>query len=97
MIGPWLVNEWQCAHGVEGCEKMGMAFFKMSSSCASRLLAVRSARISAALTELAGKGYWAAFCWAQSRLRSMFKARAAANVERLSLTIRRASARKAAS
>ena len=45
----------------------------------------------------AGKGCWAAFCHAYSCLVSIFRARAVASVERLSLIRRRASARKAAS
>ena len=56
-----LVHEGQRVHGVRGCEKMAMAFFNMSNSCASRLLAARSARTSAASAGSAGKGYWAAF------------------------------------
>ena len=56
-----LVNEVQRTHGVGGCEKMVMAFFKISSSRASRLLTVRSARTSAALARSAGKDGWAAF------------------------------------
>ena len=59
-----LVNEMHRTHGVGGCEKMAMAFFKMSSSCASRLLAARRVRTSAASAGSAGKGCWAAFCQA---------------------------------
>ena len=56
MKRPLLVNEMQCTHGVGECEKMAMAFFKMSSSCANRLLAARKARTSAASAGSAGKG-----------------------------------------
>ena len=59
-----LVKEVQRAHYDEGCEKTGMAFFNISSSWASRLLAARSARTSAASAGSAGKGNWAAFCQA---------------------------------
>ena len=59
-----LVKELQRIHGVGGCEKMAMAFFKISSSCASRLLAARSARTPAASAGSAGKGNWTAFCQA---------------------------------
>ena len=64
MAGPLLVNELQLAHGVGECEKMAMAFFKMSSSYASRLLAARSARTSAASAGSVGKGCCAACCHA---------------------------------
>jgi len=59
-----LVNKLQLAHGVGLVEKMAMAFFKISSSCANRLLAARRARTSAASAGSAGKGCWAAFCHA---------------------------------
>ena len=61
---PLLVNELQRTHGVGGCEKMAMAFFKMSSSCAYRLLTVRRARTSVVSPGSVGKGGWAAFCQA---------------------------------
>ncbi len=62
--GALLVNELQRTHSAAGCEKMAMAFFKMSSSYASRLLAARNARTSAASAGSAGRGGWAAFCQA---------------------------------
>lgn len=74
-----------------------MAFFNLSRSCVLRLLAVRRARTSAASAGSVGNGGWAAFCYASVRLASLFKARATARVERLSLASRQASARKAAS
>ena len=58
---PLLVNEMQRTHGVGDCEKMAMAFFKISSSCASRVLAERCARTSAASAGSVSKGGWAAF------------------------------------
>jgi len=61
MVIALLVNEVQRAHGVGGCEKMVMDFFKISSSWASRLLAKCSARTSVASAGSAGKGSWAAF------------------------------------
>ena len=57
-----LLNEVQLVRGIGGCEKMAMIFFKMSSSCASRLLAARRAHTSAASAGSMGKGCWAAFC-----------------------------------
>ena len=57
IVNPLLVNKMRRAHGVGGCEKMAMAFFRMSSSCASRLLAVRRVRTSAGSV---GKGCCAA-------------------------------------
>ena len=39
MAATLLVNEFQRAHRVGGCEMRTMAFFKMSNSCANRLLA----------------------------------------------------------
>ena len=59
-----LVRELQRAHYDEGCEKTGMAFFKMSSFCVPLLLAARSARTSAAFAGSAGKGNWVTFCQA---------------------------------
>ena len=59
-----LVNKLQRTHGVGGCEKRTMAFFKMSGSCANRLLAARNARTSAASVGSAGTGGCAAFCQA---------------------------------
>ena len=59
-----LINEWRRTHWAGKCEKMAMAFFNISSSYGSRLLAVRSARTSAASAGSAGKGAWAAFCQA---------------------------------
>ena len=47
-INALLINERQRAHGVRGCEKMSIAFFNMSSSCARRLVAARRARKSTA-------------------------------------------------
>jgi len=64
VVNPLLVNELQRAHRVGGCAKMAMAFFKMSSSCAYRLLTVRRARTSVVSPKSVGKGGWAAYCQA---------------------------------
>ena len=51
-----LANKRQLAHGVGVAEKVAMAFFNTSSSWASRLLATRRARTSAAPWGSVGKG-----------------------------------------
>ena len=57
-----LVNKGQQYHGVGACEKMSTAFFEISSSYTSRLLAVRRARTSAASAGSTGNVAWAARC-----------------------------------
>ena len=64
VVNPLLINELQQAFRVEGCAKMAMAFFKMSSSCVPRLLAVRRTRTSVVSAGSVGKGSWAAYCQA---------------------------------
>ena len=90
-------------HRVSICEKLAMALFKMSNSCARRRLAARNWRSSAAVTgsravpSAAATAAWTAFYHWQRRLGSMLSARAAAWVERLYSASRKAPARKAAS
>ena len=61
IINALLINEMRRAHGIGRCEKLVVAFFKMSSSNAKRLFAARKVRTPAGS---AGKGCWAAFCHA---------------------------------
>jgi len=51
-----LVNEVQLIHDVGGCEKMVMAFFKISNSWAYRRTCARKARTSAASVGSVGNG-----------------------------------------
>ena len=53
-----LINKMQRIHGIGRCEKLVVAFFKMSGSCAERLFAARKVRTPAGS---AGKGCWATF------------------------------------